>query len=90
VPPDAWLNRPVQVIQVLLEERLLLIVDGVNDVVVISDDEHDVLSEDSQLLLSLEKSGDVVRNGDEAKSLNFCPVRDFNHDLVQVTVKVAL
>ena len=61
-----------------------------NNVVIISDDEHDVLSEDSQLLLSLEKSLDIVRNGHETKSLNFGPVRDFYHDLVQVTVKVAL
>lgn len=74
----------------LLEERLFLIIDGVDNIVVISDDEHDVLSEDSQLLLSLEKSRDVVRNGHKTKSLNFCPIRNFYDDLVQVTIKVAL
>jgi hypothetical protein len=38
------------------KQRLLFIINGVDDIIVIPDNEHHILSEDSQLLFSLEKS----------------------------------
>ena len=70
------------------KQRLLFVINGMDDVIVISDDEHDILSKNSQLLFSLQKSLNIMRNSNETKCLDFRPVRNFCHHFVQITIEV--
>ena len=72
----------------LTKQRLLFIINGMDDVIVISDDEHHILSKDSQLLFSLKKSLNIMRNSYETKCLDFSPVRHFYHHFMQVAIEV--
>jgi len=85
---NTWSNSSIQDVEMFTKQRLLFIINGVDDVIVIPDNEHHILSEDSQLLFSLEKSLNIMRNGHETKCLDFGPVRHFYHHFVQVTIEV--
>jgi len=84
-PPVESLNTrfdgPVKAIEVLLEEELLLVGDGVHDGVVVTDDKHDILTKNSQLLLLAQELRDSVGYRDVTKGLDLGPVLHFNDDL---------
>ena len=60
--PDTRQYLSIQATQVLLEQRNLLILDRVLDVVVVANDEHHILSEDAQLLLASQKLANLRWN----------------------------
>jgi hypothetical protein len=62
---DSWLNSPVKHVQMLFEERSFLVINSVNDIVVISHNQHDVFSKDSQLIFSLEQLQNMIWNVNE-------------------------
>ena len=88
--PHTWLNLPIQVIQMLLEEGFLFITDRMYDRIVVSDYEHDILSQDSQLLLLANEFSHIMRYVHIPQSLNLVPIGNFYEYFQQVTIKVAL
>ena len=65
----------------LLEEKLLFLVDQVHDVIVVSNNQHDVLLHDAQVFSLLMQLGKVDMQIDEAMLLDLVPVVDFDQDL---------
>lgn len=90
MPSDAWLNYLFEVGEVLIEERLLILVDHELDVVVVANNEHDALSGDSKLLSPAVEFCNWMRYIAITKGRNFLPIGNFRKDLVQSAVKVAL
>ena len=75
---DTRLNGAVEHVEMLLKQELLLVLDRVHNRVVVTNDEHDVLSEDAQLLLLPKQFRNRVRYRDVAKGLDLSPVLDLN------------
>lgn len=74
VSSDTRLDSSVQDIKMLFEKGFFLIIDGVNNVVVIPNDKHNIFSGYSQLISLLEKSRDVMGDSYETKGLNLGPI----------------
>lgn len=72
------------------EEGLFLIIDCELDVIVISDNKHNTLSGNSELLFAAIKLCNWVRNIAITESRYFLPVLNFSKYLVQVAIKVTL
>lgn len=70
----------------LLKEFPLSFVNKYHDIVVISHNEHHILSQNSETILIVIEPGQGVWDCDH--SLEFVPVLDFNQDLEQFGVEV--
>ena len=72
------------------EERQLIVLDRVLDVVIVANDEHDVLAEDTQLLLLDEELADLRRYHRQAERHDLLPVSSLADQLMQLGVEVGL
>lgn len=86
----SWLDGLLEVHEMVIEESCFFLVDRVLDVVVVTDDEHDALSGDSELLFSAVQLCNRVRDVAVAKGRDLLPVCHLSQDLVQRAVEVAL
>jgi hypothetical protein len=74
--------------QVLFEERMLSVVDEHHNVVIVANDQHDVLTKDSEAVLLTTETSQCVRNCHSA--LQLVPILHFDHDLEELRVEIAL
>ena len=74
----------------LSEELPLLIVNQVHDVIVVTDNEHDVLLKNTEGLSAVVKLGQIDIQVDEAVLCYLGPVVHLNQHLSEVQIKVAL
>jgi hypothetical protein len=70
------------------EQGLLLIVDLELNIVVVTNDKHDALSGDSQLLFPTVQFCDWMRNVAITESGDLLPISDFGQNLVQIAIEV--
>ena len=72
----------------LLEKRLFLLIDQVHDVVVVAHNEHHLLSEHSQTVLSACQAGELNWHVTHTLRSNLVPILNFLQYLVQRDVEV--
>jgi hypothetical protein len=65
----------------VVKQVLFLLADNLHDTIVVSDNQHYVFAQNSQLLFSGVKFDQRLRESYQTMSLNFIPILDFNKKL---------
>ena len=87
---DTLSDVVIKLIEMLLEKVSLLLVDQVHDVVVVTNDQHDVLSVNSESVMFGRKSSKLDWHVDQTLGSNLVPVFDLDKYFVESSIEIRL